>query len=198
MSSTSESTGHGEKRSRRAEVAIAALLTEPTVEQAAAKAGVSHRTLKGWLRQPRFLAAFRRAQREILDRTVAQLVAVSGEAVQTLRRNLACGKPAAEIRAAGAILERMDRGLQTANLAAEVEDLRRQLSEARHGNHRHLDARNGTAQGGNGQQAATAGLPSTGNVFADIEREAERRRSVAGSGVAEGGLPTDHPRQPLD
>jgi hypothetical protein len=71
MSNTAEPMGHGEKRSRRGEAAIAALLTEPTIEAAAAKARISVRTLKYWLRQPRFQAAYRQARRDWRARSAA-------------------------------------------------------------------------------------------------------------------------------
>jgi hypothetical protein len=38
--------GHGEKLTRKQEAAIAALLSEPTVEAAAARAEIGHQTLK--------------------------------------------------------------------------------------------------------------------------------------------------------
>jgi hypothetical protein len=41
------------------------LLTEQTQEQAAAKAGVSPATLRRWLSDPAFVAAFRAARRQI-------------------------------------------------------------------------------------------------------------------------------------
>jgi len=41
--------GHGEKLSRKQEQAIAALLTCPTIEQAAKAAGVGETTLWRWL-----------------------------------------------------------------------------------------------------------------------------------------------------
>ena len=58
-------------RLRLREQALAALLTEKTVEDAAAKAGIAYRTLKLWLTRPDFQADYRAARAEILDRTVA-------------------------------------------------------------------------------------------------------------------------------
>src|SRR5262249_54841350 len=87
--------GHGDQLSRKQEQAIAALLTEPTVEQAAVKAGVKYPTLKSWLARPAFRDAYAAARRQILDRTVARLLALTGKALDTLEENLACASPAA-------------------------------------------------------------------------------------------------------
>ena len=118
--------GHGEKRHRRQEAAIAALLTEPTVERAAARAGVGYRTLKAWLHEPTFQRAFRAARREIVETTIGQIQQATGRAVRALVRNFRCGKPAAEIRAAAVILEHSLRALQLTDLAERIEDLERQ------------------------------------------------------------------------
>src|SRR5262245_35709689 len=53
--------GHGQKLIAKQEALIAALLTEPTYAQAAAKAGVSETTLYRWMRDPAFRKAYRQA-----------------------------------------------------------------------------------------------------------------------------------------
>jgi hypothetical protein len=50
-------SGHGEKLTRKQEQAIAAMLSEANVEQAAAKAGVSYATLRRRLSWPPAAAA---------------------------------------------------------------------------------------------------------------------------------------------
>jgi len=45
-SRTPQTAGHGEKYSRKKEAALAALLTESTLSEAAVKAGVSERALR--------------------------------------------------------------------------------------------------------------------------------------------------------
>lgn len=97
--------GHGDKIGRKAEAAIAALLSEPTVEKAAEKAGVGYRTLKGWLADPAFASAYRAARAAVLDEALAALTRCSSEAVEALRRNLVCGDEAVEVRAAKTALE---------------------------------------------------------------------------------------------
>jgi hypothetical protein len=102
------------------------LLTQPTIEAAAAEAGVAYRTLKGWLARPDFQQAYRQARHQLLERTVARLLALCGQAVETLGRNLTCGRPTAENRAALAILEQATRGVELLDLAARVEALEAQ------------------------------------------------------------------------
>src|SRR5436189_225777 len=46
------------------EIAIAALLSEATIGAAAAKVGVTARTINEWQRQPHFAAAYREARRQ--------------------------------------------------------------------------------------------------------------------------------------
>jgi hypothetical protein len=121
--------GHGCKLDRRREAALAALLTEPTIERAAAKAGVAYRTLKTWLATPEFQQAFKDARRTVLQETVSQLLSGCSDAVATLRRNLSCGVPAAENRAAVALLVYALKGLEAEGLGNEVAELRQRLEK---------------------------------------------------------------------
>src|SRR5262245_13763712 len=110
------SRGHGDKLSRKQEQAVAALLSASTLEQAAAQAGVSLRTLRTWLEQCEFQAAHRQARREVLDGAIAGLLRLCGKAVEALERNLTADKSADQIRAAIAILEHVQRGIEAADL----------------------------------------------------------------------------------
>ena len=115
-------SGHGEKRTRKQEAAIAALLTEPTVEAGAAKAGVSYRTLKSWLALPDFQAAYRRARRELMESTITRLQAATGEVVEMLKSVAKNGaKDGDRIRAGIALLDHAFKG-------TEILDLEERLS----------------------------------------------------------------------
>src|SRR5262249_40748431 len=110
----------------RWEVAIAALLTERTIQDAAQKAGIGVATLRRWLRQPRFLNLYRRARRDVVEAAIARLQGATAGPVDAPQRNRMCGKPAAEIRAANAILDGAMKGIEYMDLEArlqEVEDL---------------------------------------------------------------------------
>jgi hypothetical protein len=126
-------TGHGDKLSRKFEQAIAALLDLPTVTEAAAAVGVDESTLRAWLRDPAFAAAYADARREILSRTVARLLAVTGKAVEALERNLTAERPADQLRAAALVLEYAVRGVEVLDLTEQVEELKRQVEERQHG-----------------------------------------------------------------
>jgi hypothetical protein len=52
--------GHGEKLSRKKELALAALLVSPPLPEAATKVGVHERTLFRWLKNPDFKTAYQR------------------------------------------------------------------------------------------------------------------------------------------
>src|SRR5215213_1130733 len=120
---TQASVGHGEKRSRREESAIAALLACPTIEAAAQQAGVGESTLRGWLRDPAFQQRYRAARRQVVEQSIAQLQQGTTEAVAALRRNLTCGLPAAEIAAAKAVMDYSVKAIELVDLAERVEQL---------------------------------------------------------------------------
>lgn len=101
--------------------AIAALLTERTVQGAAARAGVGERTLRRWLDDAAFRAAYTEVSRQRLGEAVGQLRAVAGEAVETLRAALQDEHASNRIRAAIALLD-------TA-VKVEVDDLARRVAE---------------------------------------------------------------------
>jgi hypothetical protein len=106
------------KFSRKHEQAISALLTQPTLAEAATTVGVGEATLRRWLQQESFQAAYRQARREAVSQAVAHVQRVSGEAVETLRTIMHDDrKPSsARVTAARVILE-------LAIKAVELEDL---------------------------------------------------------------------------
>ena len=112
-----------DKLGRKEEVAIAALLTENTIGEAAAKAGVCERTLKNWLVLPEFATAYRAARQEVLDRAVTRLLTVCGEAVDTLRACLTSAKPGDRIRAAVAILDHAIKGTDQLDVIERIKAL---------------------------------------------------------------------------
>src|SRR5262249_17990381 len=124
--------GHGEKRERLTEAAVAALLQHGTVKAAAGAVGVDESTLRSWLRGPAFLAAYREARRQVVEHAVGALQAFAGSAVVALTRNLECGKPADEIRAATALLDLALRGVELGDLAQQVAELKAEVEAVRH------------------------------------------------------------------
>lgn len=101
--------GHGNKITRRMELAIAALLEAPTLPLAARQAGVSERTLANWLKDEVFQAAYRRARGAVLEHAITKLQKAATKAAETLERNLDCGHGPTEIKAAGLVLDHATR-----------------------------------------------------------------------------------------
>jgi hypothetical protein len=128
--------GHGEKLSRKEELAIAALLSAPTVAEAAHTAGISEPTLWRWLQREDFQAAYRQARQEVVQQAIAHLQQVSGEAVETLHSVMQdADKPAsARVTAARAVLDLALRATELEELAARVAALEATVKQggARH------------------------------------------------------------------
>jgi len=101
------SAGHGEKRSRREDLALAALISEPTIGEAAKKVGISEVTIWRWMQDPEFQDKYRTARRQAVSQAITQLQKISSEAVQTLREvmNNKETPPASRVTAAKAVLE---------------------------------------------------------------------------------------------
>lgn len=115
--------GHGEKLSRKQEQAIAALLSADTIKAAAASCGISEVSLWRWMQLPEFQAQYRQARRQVVERAVSELQAATGEAVETLRRNLHCENAAVEIRAAQIIIEQAVKGIELIDLQERLDRL---------------------------------------------------------------------------
>ncbi len=90
---------------KNTEKALAALLTSSNVRDAALASGLSEETLYRYLRDEEFSEEYRSARRQIVESAVSGLQQAANEAVETLRRNLNCDNPQAEIRAAQLILD---------------------------------------------------------------------------------------------
>jgi hypothetical protein len=113
--------GHGEKRSRKQEQFIAALLSQPTVEAAAKTVGIGNTTAWRWRNDPAFADQYRGATREAMRHAAALLQGAAREAVDTLRKIQSEGESeAARVSAARTILE-------MALKAADVEDIQQRL-----------------------------------------------------------------------
>ncbi len=72
------------KLTPKQEKAVSALLTQPTIEAAAAAVGVNAATVHRWLAEAAFSNAYRDARREAVDQAIARLQYVSSAAVSVL------------------------------------------------------------------------------------------------------------------
>lgn len=114
--------GHGEKQTRKQELAILALLTEKTLKDAAKSAGISEATLWRWMQQPEFDEKYKDAKRQSITQATARLRQTMLTAVDTLEE-IAKDKKAqamARVVACKTILE-------SAMKAHELEDVQERL-----------------------------------------------------------------------
>src|SRR5438046_455273 len=98
--------GHGAKFGRKKEEAIVALLSNPTIEQAARTIGIGTKTLLRWLKDPGFNAEYLSARRAVFSQSLARLQQATGAAVSTLLKVMVDpNSPAStRIRAADSVL----------------------------------------------------------------------------------------------
>src|ERR1035437_10832061 len=83
--------GHGAKFSRKMEEAVAAMLTQRNVEEAARSVGVSTATLLRWQKEPEFQQAYRAARRAAHGQSIARLQQATSAAVSTLLKAMVDG-----------------------------------------------------------------------------------------------------------
>ena len=115
--------------SHKQEQAIAALLSEATVASAAEKARVAEVTLYRWLKLPDFVAAYREAGREVVEKAIAQLQQSSWAASTTLVRLLGSGSDAIRLRAAQTILDQANKGLEMIDFEERLAALEQQSEQ---------------------------------------------------------------------
>ena len=115
-------TGHGAKFGRKKEEAIVALLSQPTVDQAARVVGIAPKTLMRWLQVPEFQAAYRKARREAFGQATARLQQGSGAAASTLLRIMfdKDAPTSSRLRAAESILNHGAKAIEIEDIAARV------------------------------------------------------------------------------
>jgi transposase-like protein len=115
--------GHGSKFGRKKEAAIAALLTQRSIEEAARVVGIGTQTMNRWLKIPEFSKAYREARRAALSQSGARLQQASSAAVSTLLKAMVDPNTPASTRVRAA-----DRVLDHAKHAIELEDIEVRVS----------------------------------------------------------------------
>ena len=117
--------GHGEKLGRKQEEAIAALLSQRNIEDAARMAGVGARTLIRWLKLPEFGKEYRKARREAVHQSVARLQQATGAAASVVLKLMTDPNiPAAvRLRAAECVFDRAIKGVELEDIEARVAEL---------------------------------------------------------------------------
>jgi len=117
----------GVKFGRKKEEAIAALLTQRNVEEAARAAGIGTRTLLRWMKEPEFDAAYRQARRAAFGQAIARLQQATSAAASTLLKVMIdpSSPPSCKIRSAESILTHAAKAIELEDIEARVAELER-------------------------------------------------------------------------
>jgi hypothetical protein len=116
--------GHGQKLGRKKEQAIAALLSQRGIEEAARVAGIGNTTLRRWLRLPEFQAEYLQARRDVVHQANARIQQNAGAAAAVLLKLMADPTTPASVRVRAA-----ECVLNQATKAFEIEDLEARVAE---------------------------------------------------------------------
>ena len=119
----------GVKFGRKMEDAIAALLSQRNVDEAARTAGIGTRTLLRWMKEPEFQTAYREARRAAFGQSVARLQQASSAAVSTLLKVMVdANAPAStRVRAADSVLDHAAKAIEIEDIEFRVTELERSL-----------------------------------------------------------------------
>ena len=118
------------------EQAVAALLSETTVSAAAEKVGINEATLYRWMNLPPFEARYRKARRQVVEKATAQLQQNAWAASTTLLKLLGAGSESIRLRAAMAILDHANKGVEMMDFEDRleaIEQFAKDLGEPRRG-----------------------------------------------------------------
>jgi len=126
-------TGHGSKFERKQEEAIAALLTQRNVEEAAKSIGISANTLMNWMKRPDFDAAYREARRLAFRQSISRLQQASSAAVTTLLKVMVdpTAPHSTRVRAADSVLDHSAKAIELEDIEARVAELERAAEMSR-------------------------------------------------------------------
>ena len=114
--------GHGTKFGRKKEEAIAALLTQRNIEEAAKATGVAPNTLLKWMKEPEFDAAYREARRAAFGQAVARLQQGTSAAATTLLKTMIdpVTPASVRVRAAEAIFSHAAKAIEIEDIEVRV------------------------------------------------------------------------------
>jgi hypothetical protein len=115
--------GHGTKFRHKMEDAVAALLTQRNVDEAARSVGISTATLMRWMKVPEFQKAYREARRAAFSQSIARLQQGTSAAATTLIKLLVDPATPASVKARVA-----DSIFNHAAKAIEIEDIEARVS----------------------------------------------------------------------
>lgn len=105
--------------------ALIALLTQPTKEKAAAAAGITSKTLRGYLDDPEFQAEYRKAFAELVEDATRKVQQTLDPAVAVLREIMEDGGENGQVRvsAARSVLEYGLKMTEQTDILARLQEL---------------------------------------------------------------------------
>ena len=117
--------GYGSKFGRKKEEAIAALLTQRNIDEAARAIDVATNTLLKWMKLPEFQAAYREARRAAHGQSIARLQQATSAAVSTLLKVMVdASTPAStKVRAADSVLSHSAKAMEIEDIEVRVSAL---------------------------------------------------------------------------
>jgi transposase-like protein len=120
--------GNFQNLSEKQELALAALLAGKTRKQAARLATVNEVTIYRWLNDDFFRSQLRGRRGKLFDEAAGQLYGLTEKAIATLKKNLDCGIPSVEVKAALGIISQ---ALSTRNdeILARLERMEKLLED---------------------------------------------------------------------
>lgn len=129
------SIGHGNKISRKREVAIAALLSHPSIPAAAKSIGVAEKTLWRWLQRNDFYEAYLQARRQVVQQVISNVQNSMNKAVDTLLAVMDdLDSPASsKVQAARAIIDVAIKGVELEDFELRLSRLEEHLPRATRG-----------------------------------------------------------------
>jgi len=125
--------GHGTKFGRKKEAAIAALLSQRSIEEAARVAGIGTTTLLRWLKIPEFKDEYLKARREAVERAGARLQQATGAAGVTILKlmtdpNVPSG---VRLRSAECVFDYAFKGIEVEDIDKRAAELEQTVKQAR-------------------------------------------------------------------
>jgi hypothetical protein len=135
MTADVASRGHGDRRPRRLDQFLAALLEHPSMESAARATGITRKTAQRWLADPIVSARFRHIRRQAVELAMARIEHAVSAAVTCLAEIQEHGESeSARIAAARTIIETAMRSIELGDIQQRLDALER-IAEGRKGQH---------------------------------------------------------------
>ena len=133
--------GHGAKFGRKKEEAIAALLSQRSIEEAARFAGIGATTLLRWLKRSDFRDEYLKARREAVAQAGARLQQATGAAGVTILKLMTDPNvpPGVRLRSAECVFDYAFKGIEVEDIGMRVAELEETVNQVRPAGSSNLD-----------------------------------------------------------